>query len=82
MNGTGGGPPINKSLTDLEEKLLSLISKIHLGDTSLDDSLQIKETVPVQIGETEHNYFSADVAQNITVDGNLFFCLVYEYFNC
>lgn len=36
---TGGGPPSKKKLTDLEERLLSVITKIHLGDDLLPDTL-------------------------------------------
>ncbi|KAF5275501.1 hypothetical protein FQR65_LT16634 [Abscondita terminalis] len=35
---TGGGPSCNKELTDLEERLFNLISKIHLGDPLIKDS--------------------------------------------
>lgn len=36
---TGGGPPSKKKLTDLKERLLSVITKIHLGDDLLPDTL-------------------------------------------
>ncbi|KAK4881721.1 hypothetical protein RN001_005040 [Aquatica leii] len=43
ITGTGGGPKINKPLSDLEERLLNLISKAHLGDASLPDTLGHEE---------------------------------------
>lgn len=44
MNGTGGGEPTKKILTDLEERLLNLISKIHLGEQSLPDSFDVSNS--------------------------------------
>ncbi|KAK4882278.1 hypothetical protein RN001_005597 [Aquatica leii] len=41
---TEGGPKINKLLSDLEERLLNLISKAHLGNASLPDSLGHEES--------------------------------------
>ncbi|KAK5646816.1 hypothetical protein RI129_005280 [Pyrocoelia pectoralis] len=43
MNGTGGGPAVKKPLTDLEEKLLSIISYIHLGDNEVRDSMDVQD---------------------------------------
>ncbi|KAK4881859.1 hypothetical protein RN001_005178 [Aquatica leii] len=41
---TGGGPCNNIKLTDLEEQLLNLISRIHLGDEEILDSLNLEGT--------------------------------------
>lgn len=45
MNETGGGPSTAEQLTDLEEGLLGLISKIHLGDPDLNDSFSFTSSV-------------------------------------
>uniref|UniRef100_A0A6P7H2J5 Regulatory protein zeste n=1 Tax=Diabrotica virgifera virgifera TaxID=50390 RepID=A0A6P7H2J5_DIAVI len=39
LNRTGGGVAVKKELTDLEERLLQLISSIHLGDPAIPDQL-------------------------------------------
>lgn len=43
LNRTGGGSGCGKVLTDLEEQLLALLSKIHLGDPDISDSFELSE---------------------------------------
>ena len=44
---TGGGGASKKKLTDLEERLLALLSNIHLGEKTLPDELgtEVRENI-------------------------------------
>ncbi|KAK4882264.1 hypothetical protein RN001_005583 [Aquatica leii] len=41
LTSTGGGAATEKKLSDMEERLLHLISKIHLGDNEIPDMLGV-----------------------------------------
>ncbi|KAK4885934.1 hypothetical protein RN001_002205 [Aquatica leii] len=55
---TGGGPNSYKSLTDLEERLLSVITKIHLGDAELPETFDVE--IP-EITMDDNNMVDEDV---------------------
>ncbi|GJQ87715.1 hypothetical protein Trydic_g15940 [Trypoxylus dichotomus] len=53
--GTGGGPHTKKQLNELGERLLAVISKIHLGEESLPDDLKDVEENKLIPEESELN---------------------------
>ncbi|KAJ8972068.1 hypothetical protein NQ314_000392 [Rhamnusium bicolor] len=63
---TGGGEPINKKLSDIEERLLNLISKIHVGDDVIPDSLGEK-FLEMPASDVSGSIISSVVIDEITV---------------
>ncbi|CAH1106701.1 unnamed protein product [Psylliodes chrysocephalus] len=59
--GTGGGPSKTKSLTDLEERLLSLIGLVHLGHNEVLDSMG-KSEVPLIENEQEVSTYNVETS--------------------
>ncbi|KAK4887447.1 hypothetical protein RN001_003718 [Aquatica leii] len=69
--GTGGGPASKKELTDLEEQLLQLISKIHLGDHEVMDSFNIEAGTSRIEEDPESSQVIIDLVEDaLLVDAN------------
>ncbi|KAK4880510.1 hypothetical protein RN001_008656 [Aquatica leii] len=69
--GTGGRPPSKKELTDLEEQLLQLISKIHLGDHEVMDSFNIEAGTSRIEEDPESSQVIIDLVEDaLLVDAN------------
>ncbi|XP_072385872.1 uncharacterized protein [Diabrotica undecimpunctata] len=52
---TGGGPGSNKQLSDTEDRLLNVISKIHLGDTEIFDTFPQPSTSALKVDEVNED---------------------------
>ncbi|KAK4885621.1 hypothetical protein RN001_001892 [Aquatica leii] len=69
--GTGGRPASKKELTDLEEQLLQLISKIHLGDHEVMDSFNIEAGTSRIEEDPESSQVIIDLVEDaLLVDAN------------